>query len=297
MEVTSVETLAMLPRVAVFYDDEVGTIEPHMAEAKALGVFPVVAKGVPELFRLMKRFGNRAAFFLDMHVPGERNLGAVQCQEIETDNGSAFGTAAYRAFLKLYPGNPIRYANILSGRPIDAAAYQVLSELEDYGFVIEDIDKANKEEFREALHRYVDGTSADATGGQLNIGSLGGDEIERIDAFESILKELIPEASDELLALLLGFPREEARDIGYIKALAAENLARGESSIRSRLDFIAYIHSGLGRILGEKNLSAQRTWLRSPNDFFEGKTPAVMLASQDINDLALVAAAISRVLR
>ncbi len=297
MEVTNIESVAMLPKVAVFFDDEIGTIEPHMDRAKAQGVFPVVAKGIPELFKLMKRLKDRAVFFLDMHVPGEQNFGAVQCPDIETGNGSAFGTAAYRTFLKLNNEQPLKFANILSGRPIDKAAYQVLSELEDYGFLIEDIDKSNKQDFDDALRYYVENIDISEDNGEVSPISAHPEAMEKIEVTSSILEELFPEKStDEIVTLALGFRKEEAKDFDYIKALAAEILSRGEHSIQTRIDFIAYIKAGLSSILGVENLEAQRVWMTSSNDFLEGKTPLEMIESQDINDLALVAALVNRIL-
>lgn len=296
MEITNIESLTMLPKVAVFYDDEIGTIEPHMNRAKALGVFPVVAKGIPELFDLMKLLKNRAAFFLDMHVPGDRNFSAVQCEDIETGNGSAFGTGAYRAFLKLNNEKPIRFANVLSGRPIDESAYQVLSELEDYGFIVEDINKENSREFDKAIRFYIENVDNLGLVNKIELINSYPEEMDKIEHTASILTELFPEDSDEVIALALGFRKEESKNIQYLKSLATENLARGEYGIQTRIDFISFIKYGIESILGTENLTAQQTWMNSKNDFLDKKTPLEMIKSQDINNMALVAALINRVL-
>ncbi len=296
MEVTNLESLAMLPNFAVFYDDEVGTIEPHMRRANSLGVFPVVAKSVPELLSLMIRFREKAIFFLDMHVPGVNDLGAIQCEDLETNNGSSFGTTMYRAFLKLNNKEPIRFANILSGRPIEESAYQVLSEMEDYDFVIEDIEKSDQDKFDSTIKQYVASLKKDM--GDLEIGpdKRNQAEIKQIDAVIDILAEFGVEEPHKAVALALGYHERESKDYEYIKRLAVENLVRGQEDIRMRIDFIAYIKSGISSLLGKENVVAQRTWMHSKNDALGDRTPLEMICSNDINDMALVSALINRVL-
>ncbi len=296
MEVTNIESLTLLPNLAVFYDDEVGTIEPHMQKARSLGVFPVVAKTVPELLSLMIHFRERAIFFLDMHVPGINDLGMIQCADLETNDGSSFGTAMYSAFSKLNGRRPIKYANILSGRPIEESAYQVLSELEDHDFIIDDIEKSDQSKFDSTLKDYLRGSATEAAQLDMAVETKNQDEVRQIDLVVDILADFGVDDPQHAASLAMGYHEREANNFVYIKGLAAENLARGQGDIRMRVDFVVFIKSGISSLLGVDNVPAQQIWMNSKNEALGERTPLEMICSSDINDIALVAALINRVL-
>lgn len=294
MQVVTADDLALIERKAIFFDDEVGTIEPHIRAAERYGVVPFVVRDVAELFELMKLYREQAIFFLDMHIPQVSDLGEIHCGDLETNNGSAFATAMYLAFLRK-TSSDIRFANILSGRPIDSSAEQILSELEDDDFIVEEIDKSDQEKFENQLSNYSKIVSAEGNT-ETKVGAeMKSRDVDEVDVLEEILRELT-DAPVALVSAALGAIAETEQALEEVKSTARQYLQQGSSDVRMRIDFVLYMKSALSSILGTDNVEDQKAWMAAKNDFLGGKAPLDLIESRDINDLAMVVAALDRVM-
>lgn len=149
-----VDSLLTRSRVAVFFDDQLSTIEQHIEYVKHKGITAIITESEEELINTMAALWDRAVFFIDMHVPKIFDLGRIGFETIDTLRCSAFATAIFKAFHIRYK-KVLKFPYILSGRELAEKANDTISDLEDENFIVDFVKKDNFDEFQKVVDHYL----------------------------------------------------------------------------------------------------------------------------------------------
>jgi hypothetical protein len=251
-----VDSLLTRSRVAVFFDDQLSTIEQHIEYVKQRGITAIITESEEELINTMAALWDRAVFFIDMHVPKIFDLGRIGFEAIDTLRCSAFATAIFKAFHIKYK-KALKFPCILSGRELAEKANDTISDLEDEDFMVDFVRKDNFDEFQKVVDHYLS-------------------ECEETDEYSRLVGKKLSVAKGIVEAWFPGEAKIKEAFFGFTNA--ADYLACAESNVlvtrdlEDRCDAIYRIKRNLLSVYSG-DIEREQRWLNTQLEALGSRSP------------------------